>query len=85
MAFSFNWAGVNVPQAMKGDKLQQSIADAGNWGAAARGLVNRSLDSEYADMIRGRREMQAGIDGIKAEIDRLEARQAEIRAIIGGA
>lgn len=85
MAFTFNWQGIRVNPVSGARNDGAARADAANFGGAARGYENRKLDNEYADMVRGRRDMQANIDGIKAEIDRLEARQAEIRAIIGGA
>lgn len=85
MAFTFNWQGIRVNPVSGARNDGAARADAANFGGAARGYENRKLDNEYAAMVRGRRDMQANIDGIKAEIDRLEARQAEIRAIIGGA
>lgn len=85
MAFTFNWQGIRVNPVSGARNDGAARADAANFGGAARGYENRKLDNEYADMVRGRRDMQANIDGIKSEIDRLEARQAEIRAIIGGA
>lgn len=85
MAFTFNWQGIRVNPVSGARNDGAARADAANFGGAARGYENRKLDNEYAAMVRGRRDMQANIDGIKAEIDRLEARQAEILAIIGGA
>lgn len=85
MAFTFNWQGIRVNPVSGARNDGAARSDAANFGGAARGYENRKLDNEYAAMVRGRRDMQANIDGIKAEIDRLEARQAEIRAIIGGA
>ena len=85
MAFTFNWQGIRVNPVAGAKGNEAARADAANFGAAVRGYENRKLDKDYAEMVRGRRDMQANVDGIKAEIDRLEARQAEIRAIIGGA
>ena len=85
MAFTFNWQGIMVNPVSGARNDGAARADAANFGGAARGYENRKIDNEYAAMVRGRRDMQANIDGIKAEIDRLEARQAEILAIIGGA
>ena len=85
MAFTFNWQGIRVNPVSGARNDGAARADAANFGGAARGYENRKLDNEYAAMVRGRRDMQANIDSIQAEIDRLEARQAEILAIIGGA
>ena len=83
MGFSFNWAGVQVPQAnIEGNASVQNRtrADAAAWGNAARGYVTDRGNREYADMISGARQAEdPRIMAIEAEISKLEARNAELQ------
>lgn len=85
MAFSFNWAGLQVPQA----KFTKAIEDeefGANLGRAARGYENRQAAKEYArkiDQFRQGRAADASdkasrIAAIKAEIAKLESENESI-------
>lgn len=90
MAFSFNWAGVNVPQIQVKDQWAQSREDLGNLGKALRGYQNRQAANEYADAIdryrnNARWDMgseRADAKRIEAEIQRLQQENAEIDRMI---
>ena len=87
MSFSFNWAGLSVPQiAGKRDvQIQNQQANvAGHLGAALRGYERKIADEEYADMLANSSDNSAKIAQIQAEIQSLEQRNNEIRQIIGG-
>lgn len=88
MAFTFNWAGVNINPIQGGsNNYQQTIRnDAANWGGAVRGYEQRKANQEYADMLKefDNPNTKAKILEIKAEIARLEKRNEEIKAQIGG-
>lgn len=92
MAFTFNWAsGPSVPVIKGGDRSYQDRArvDAANYGSALRGYETRKANQEYADLVNGFRQtdvkaLAGNLESIKAEIARLEQRNAEIRSIIGG-
>lgn len=79
MGFSFNWAGVNVPQIQGGSRnYQQTIrSDAQAAGNMVRGYEQRKAAQEYADILGGNANEVASI---KAEIARLEQRNAELEA-----
>ena len=83
MAFTFNWAGVNIPTIQGGSKdYQQTIrSDAANWGNALKGYERRQADNEYADLI----DKRDRISQIMARISALETRNQEIRQQIGAA
>ena len=88
MSFSFNWAGVSVPQAnVEGNAAVQnrSRADAGAWGAAARGYDRFRADRQYGDLLRNFREGNSSerIDALKEELRTLKARNMEIAAQLG--
>lgn len=88
MAFTFNWAGINAPAIQGGsNNYQQAIRnDAASWGGAVRGYEQRKANQEYADMLKEfeNPNTKAKILEIKAEIARLEKRNEEIKAQIGG-
>lgn len=87
MSFSFNWAGLSVPQiAGKRDvQIQNQQANvAGHLGAALRGYERKIADEEYADMLANSSDNSAKIAQIQAEIQSLEQRNNEIRQLIGG-
>lgn len=85
MAFSFNWAGLQVPQATFTKAVDDPEFGA-NLGRAARGYENRAAAKEYArkiDQFRNGRVAAASdkasrIAAIKAEIARLESENASI-------
>lgn len=79
MAFSFNWAGVNIP---KIDAQPKGAANeiAANLGMAQWGSVVRDANEEYADMLASGGSVAEEVRRIQAEIARLEARNSEIRA-----
>lgn len=79
MAFTFNWAGVNVPQIQGGSRnYQQTIrSDAQAAGNMVRGFEQRKAAQEYADILGGN---ASEVASIKAEISRLEQRNAELAA-----
>lgn len=83
MSFSFNWAGVNIPQAAVEPNASiqaRSRADGAAWGNALRGYVNDRGMKEYAAMIENaQRDSDPRIMAIEAEISKLEARNAELQ------
>ena len=91
MGFSFNWAGVNVPQAqVEGNAAVQSRsrADAAALGQAARGFVDRqkadAAAREYASIIANTQQAQGpNVAAIQQEIQQLKARNAEIAKQLG--
>lgn len=89
MAFTFNWAGVNIPTIQGGsNNYQQTIRnDASNWGNALRGYEQRKANQEYADMLGQYSNGNPRIAEIEAEIKQLEAQNAELEkqraALIG--
>lgn len=88
MSFSFNWAGVTVPQAnVEGNAAVQnrSRADAGAWGAAARGYDRFRADQQYGDILRNFREGNSAerINALKEELRTLKARNMEIATQLG--
>ena len=87
MSFSFNWAGVQVPQAStEGNAAVQNRtrADAGAWGAAARGYERSVADREYGDLLSKYQGIDTGrVQALKADLARLKARNEEIRKQLG--
>lgn len=88
MAFTFNWAGVNINPIQGGSHnyektLRDDYAALGNF---MRGYEQRKANQEYADMLKEfeNPNTKAKILEIKAEIARLEKRNEEIKAQIGG-
>lgn len=88
MSFTFNWAGVQLPQIEKQNNVKQSIVDAANWGGAARGYLVDRADKEYQDILKnyseGAERSSNKLEALKAELARLKARNEEIRQQIGG-
>ena len=88
MAFTFNWAGLNVPVIQGGNRdYQQTIrADAANAGNAVRGYEQKKADWDYAHMLKGFNNPNNAtrILELEAEIKRLEQRNEEIKAQLGG-
>lgn len=88
MAFSFNWAGLSVPQV---NVTQPAVTneDFRAMGVAARGYKNRQAASEFANKIdnyrRGifadKQANQKRIAEIEAEIARLEQENAQLSEV----
>lgn len=86
MSFTFNWAGIHVNPVQVKDRSQQIREDAGNWGKAVRGYQVNKANNEYADMLKeyDNPSNKVQIMELKAEIARLEKRNEEIKAQLGG-
>ena len=82
MAFSFNWAGLNVPQIQVKDRWQEAREDAANIGKALRGYEKREADREYAGLLERRNSELERMDDISARISSLQKRNEEIRALL---
>ena len=78
MSFSFNWAGLSVPEIKGGDNGAAAIRDLGNLGLATRGIQVANANQEYADILRGQRTSKERIAVLKNELAQLEQRNAEI-------
>lgn len=88
MAFSFNWAGVTVPQAQKGaDRTRMSLELGADLGSAARGYKVDKANKEYASMLDEYGTSGNRIAEIEKQIAELEAANAELmqrkQALIG--
>ena len=79
MAFSFNWAGMSVPQVNAYDGTENAMRDASNAAGAARGFERRAADSEYAKMLEKGVNAASRISEIESRIKELKARNDEIR------
>ena len=82
MAFSFNWAGIDIPQIQVKDRWAEAREDAANIGKALRGYEKRESDREYADILERRNSELERMDGISARIASLQKRNGEIREIL---
>ena len=82
MAFSFNWAGMSVPQVNAYDGTENAMRDASKAALAARGFERRAADSEYAELLERRNSELERMDGISARISSLQKRNEEIRALL---
>ena len=87
MAFSFNWAGLNVPTiAGKRDvQIQNQQADiGGKLGKALRGYEDRKLrdelNDEYSKMLDEYGYDDPNLSDIQAQIDALKAENAQLLA-----
>ena len=78
MSFSFNWAGLALPEIKSGDNGAAAMRDLGNLGMAARGIQVANANEEYADLLRGQRTSRERIAALKTELARLEQRNADI-------
>ena len=91
MAFSFNWAGVNVPQIQVRNQWAEAREDARALGVGARGAQNmldrREADREYADILNGytgpSTDRGAEYRELQQELASLKARNAEIARKLG--
>lgn len=82
MAFSFNWAGIDIPQLQVKDRWEEAREDAANIGKALRGYEKREADMEYAGLLERRNSEMDRMDGISARIASLQKRNEEIRALL---
>lgn len=91
MAFSFNWAGVNVPQIQVKNQWAEAREDARALGIGARGAQNRidrrEADREYADILDGytgpNTDRGPEYRALQQELASLKARNAEIARRLG--
>lgn len=91
MAFSFNWAGVNVPQIQVKNQWAEAREDARALGAGARGAQNmidrREADREYAGILDGyagpSTDRGPEYRALQQELASLKARNAEIARRLG--
>ena len=87
MAFSFNWAGMSVPQVNAYDGTENAMRDASNAALAARGFERRAADSEYADILNGYEgpstDRGPEYRVLQQELASLKARNAEIARRLG--
>lgn len=84
MGFSFNWAGVNIPQIQVKDTTENAMRDADNIGRALRGYEVRQANKEYANLISSRNEALTKMDEISNRIAALQRRNEEIKAALSG-
>lgn len=82
MAFSFNWAGIDIPQLQVKDRWEEAREDAATIGKALRGYEKREADKEYAGLLERRNSELERMDGISARIAALQKRNGEIREIL---
>lgn len=82
MAFSFNWAGIDIPQLQVKDRWEEAREDAATIGNALRGYEKREADREYAGLLERRNSELERMDGISARIASLQKRNGEIREIL---
>ena len=87
MAFSFNWAGMSVPQVNAYDGTENAMLDASNAALAASGFERRAADREYADILNGYEgpstDRGPEYRALQQELASLKARNAEIARRLG--
>lgn len=91
MAFSFNWAGIDIPQIQVKDRWAEAREDARALGIGARGAQNmiekREADREYADILNGYKgpstDRGPEYRALKQELASLKARNEEIARRLG--
>lgn len=87
MAFSFNWAGVNVPTVGVYDGSKETLNSMQNLGMAARGFEKKAADYEYADILNGYKgpstDRGPEYRALQQELASLKARNAEIARRLG--
>lgn len=87
MSFTFNWTGTSIPTIQGNKDWKDRIMKAGgDLGTAVRGYERKQADTEYADMLNeySAPENATKLLQLKAEIARLEKRNEEIKAQLGG-
>lgn len=85
MSFTFNWAGITVPQGQRRDTMDRSVQAAGMYGQAVKGYRKNAANSEYSDMLKDYRTGAPAeeVAALKAELQQLRQRNAEIAAQLG--
>lgn len=85
MGFSFNWAGVNIPQIQVKDTMDQARMDAANLGTAVRGYQRMKANKEYGELLKKYRERGSSekVAALNEELRQLKARNMEIAAQLG--
>lgn len=90
MAFTFNWAGVQgVKDLTPKDRDQQIRSDAAAWGSALKGYDRYQADKEYKKLLEeynqsGGENLNESLAALMNELQQLKARNAEIKAQLGG-
>lgn len=90
MAFTFNWAGVQgVKDLTPKDRDQQIRSDAAAWGSALKGYDRYQADKEYKKLLEeynqnGSEDLNGSLASLMNELQQLKARNAEIKAQLGG-
>lgn len=90
MAFTFNWAGVQgVKDLTPKDRDQQIRSDAAAWGSALKGYDRYQADKEYKKLLEeynqsGSENLNESLAALMNELQQLKARNAEIKAQLGG-
>lgn len=90
MAFTFNWAGVQgVKDLTPKDRDQQIRSDAAAWGSALKGYDRYQADKEYKKLLEeynqsGGEDLNGSLASLMNELQQLKARNAEIKAQLGG-
>ena len=90
MAFTFNWAGVQgVKDLTPKDRDQQIRSDAAAWGSALKGYDRYQADKEYKKLLEeynqsGSENLNESLAALINELQQLKARNAEIKAQLGG-
>lgn len=90
MAFTFNWAGVQgVKDLTPKDRDQQIRSDAAAWGNALKGYDRYQADKEYKKLLEeynqnGSEDLNGSLAALMNELQQLKARNAEIKAQLGG-
>ena len=85
MGFSFNWAGVNIPQIQVKDTTENAVRDAANLGAAVRGYQRMQANKEYGELLKKYRERGSDqrVAALQDELRSLKARTMQIAAQLG--
>ena len=87
MAFSFNWAGIDIPQIQVKDRWEEAREDAATIGKALRGYEKREGDREYADILNEYKgpstDRGPEYRALQQELASLKARNAEIARRLG--
>lgn len=90
MAFTFNWTGVQgVKDLTPKDRDQQIRSDAAAWGSALKGYDRYQADKEYKKLLEeynknGSEDLNGSLAALMNELQQLKARNAEIKAQLGG-
>lgn len=79
MAFTFQWAGTNIPTITVKDTSAQNEKNAELLGKFAAGYERKMADEEYANMLTERDDAMNKMASIKQQIAQLQQRNAVIR------